>query len=223
MIRTVLVGQAGLQLEALAEALASDGGIECRQLPLKEVLDSGPFESPETGDVVVLLDFADEQSQKGELLPRVKRAFPNSRAIFLTDVEDRQLAIALLRRGAWGVFPKSGSVVTLRRAICAVAAGEVWIDRRSSSDVIRKIIESKPLSREEHGAAPLLSKRERQILALIALGMKNKDISKKVSISELTVKVHVNSIFRKIGVKDRLQAALYAIRNGIVQERIPID
>lgn len=219
MVKVGLVGEQNLHAEALVAALCEAGQVDCRLLSLKEI---AGFREANYEERVFLLDFADEQGKKGMLLPKVRRLFPNCRVIYLTESADPELAAELFNRGAWGVFPKAGGLAALKKAVRAIAGGEIWADRRSSSQVIRSMVEGKRKPGKGDGEQAL-SKRERQILALVAAGMKNRRVAEKLNISELTVKVHLSSVFRKIGVRDRLQAALYAIHNGITPASIPLD
>ena len=223
MINVKLVGPVDLHLEALAAAVAEPGSIECQLLPVREVMAAGAVKPATFEKLVVLLSLADEQSRNGMLFPRVRRLFPNCRTIFLTETVDSELGTELFRRGAWGVFPKSGHLDNLRKAIRAVAADEIWADRHCSSQVIRNIVEGKRTLERAAEATPELSTRERQILSLVAGGMKNRQVAEKLQISEMTVKVHLNRVFKKIGVKNRLQAALFALHNNITPARISID
>jgi DNA-binding NarL/FixJ family response regulator len=223
MINVKLVGLVDLHREALAAAVEEPGAIECQLLPLKEVMAAGAAKPVTFEKVVVLLYFADEQSRNGTLFPRVRRLFPQCRTIFLTEAADAELGTELFRRGAWGVFPQSGHLANLRKAIRAVAADEIWADRHCSSQVIRKIVEGKRSLERSVEATPDLSTREKQILSLVAGGMKNGQVAEKLQISEMTVKVHLNRVFKKIGVKNRLQAALFALHNNITPAKISID
>jgi two-component system nitrate/nitrite response regulator NarL len=110
----------------------------------------------------------------------------------------------------------------LLKSIRKVQAGELWLDRKTTADVIRRLSKKGPapaaaggarLGIREQGAA--LSTREREIVVLVAQGFKNKEMAERMFISEQTVKNHLHNIFDKLGVSDRLELALYAIHHNL--------
>jgi DNA-binding NarL/FixJ family response regulator len=107
----------------------------------------------------------------------------------------------LLMRGVYGILPPDADSRVLRKAVKVVYSGELWLDRKLIKDVLYNMthIEKKVD----------LTKKEREIVALICHGYRNKEIAQKLDISEQTVKSHCNRIFKKVGVSDRLQLALY--------------
>jgi len=111
----------------------------------------------------------------------------------------------------------------LIKSIRKVHAGEIWLDSHTTAAVIRQFVANdespaaSPLSAattRERERSPL-SQREREIVALVAQGFKNKEMAEKMFISEQTVKNHLHNIFDKLGVSDRLELALYAIHNNL--------
>ena len=106
-----------------------------------------------------------------------------------------------------GYLLKDATPEEVERGIRAAARGEAPLDPRAASAVLA--------ARAAPAAAGSLSEREREVLALVAEGLPNKLIARRLAISEKTVKAHLTSIFRAIGVDDRTQAALWAVRNGI--------
>ena len=101
----------------------------------------------------------------------------------------------------------------MKKAILEVAKGEVFIQPSLTPLLRQSLISAKNKEKDENA----LTKRELQVLKLLAEGMYNREIGEKLFISEKTVKNHVSSIFKKIGVTDRTQAAVYAIKNNIVE------
>jgi len=109
----------------------------------------------------------------------------------------------------------------LYRSIRKVHAGEIWLDSHTTAAVMRQF--AAPVRAPagfERGARERnpLSRREREIVSLVAQGFKNKEIAERMFISEQTVKNHLHNIFDKLGVGDRLELALYAIHKGIYAE-----
>jgi DNA-binding NarL/FixJ family response regulator len=129
---------------------------------------------------------------------------PAARAIVLSSfIEDEKLLPAV-RAGAAGYLLKDVEPQQLVEAIRTVHAGGALLHPRVASRLL-----------EEMASDPL-TPREREVLALIGRGMANKVIARELSLSEKTVKAHVSSILAKLGVSDRTQAALYAVRAGLV-------
>jgi len=116
-------------------------------------------------------------------------------------IVDRHLK-GLISRGVVGILPQSADSDLLKRAIKAVSLGELWLDRTTMMKMLLSI------RRQERYRG--LAEREREIMSLICKGFRNKEISQKLNISEQTVKSHCNRIYKKVGVSDRLQLAVYA-------------
>lgn len=110
----------------------------------------------------------------------------------------------LIGRGIAGILPQKCTVSQLKRAIRSVVSGELWLDRKSLSDVIKRITSD----RLDQG--PILSNTERRIVKMICRGFRNKEIMATLNTSEQAVKSHLSRIYKKIGISDRLQLAIYA-------------
>jgi DNA-binding NarL/FixJ family response regulator len=134
--------------------------------------------------------------------------------IVLTAVENDRDLIRAMRLGARGIVPKKSAIDLLVTGIHHVHAGEIWVDSHLTARVINAFSAlSKSLS---HIAKPLLSDREMEVVQLVAQGFRNKEIGKKLSIREQTVKNYLHSIFDKFGVYDRVELALYAINQDLI-------
>lgn len=138
---------------------------------------------------------------------RIRAAQPGIAVVVLTSFSDRERILRALDAGAAGYLLKDAEPDELRKAIRAAARGESPLDPKAARALLS--------SRAATGAAAPLSEREREVLAMVAEGLPNKVIAQRLSISEKTVKAHLTSVFRQIGVTDRTQAALWAQRNGI--------
>ena len=138
---------------------------------------------------------------------RIRAAQPAVAVVVLTSFSDRERILRALDAGAAGYLLKDAEPDELGKAIRAAARGEAPLDPKAARALLS--------SRAGTGAAAALSERERQVLAMVAEGLPNKVIARRLSISEKTVKAHLTSVFRQIGVTDRTQAALWAQRNDI--------
>ena len=139
-----------------------------------------------------------------------------TRVIVLTAAEDDRDVVRAMRLGARGVVLKESAIDLLVKSIHRVHAGEIWLDGHMTAEVINAFsASSKSSARNEK---PLLSDREMEVVQLVAQGFHNKEIGKKLFISEQTVKNHLHNIFDKLGVSDRLELALYAIHHRLIDK-----
>jgi DNA-binding NarL/FixJ family response regulator len=138
-----------------------------------------------------------------------------ARVLVLTSFLDDERLMPAIQAGAAGYLLKDVEPAELARAIRAAHAGEAILDPTVAARVVSAIAEgapSPPRSVVDHG----LTRREAEVLALIAGGRSNKRIAFELGISEKTVKTHVGHVLAKLGVSDRTQAALLAVREGLV-------
>jgi DNA-binding NarL/FixJ family response regulator len=126
---------------------------------------------------------------------------PGMRVVALTSFSDRQRVTDVLAAGAIGYLLKDSKPDDLLAAVRAAASGHAPLDPRVAGAL---------LPSREPSAAEQLSDREKQVLRLVAAGLANKQIARRLGIAESTVKVHTGNIFRRIGVTDRTSAALWA-------------
>jgi len=146
----------------------------------------------------------------------VKEVSPATNVIVLTSFTDDEHIMPALRAGATGYLLKDVSAADLVRAIEGANKGQAQLH----PEVARRLMEqvsTPPRAEEPPGAA--LTPRELEVLRLIASGMSNKEIARELVLNERTVKGHVSNILSKLGLADRTQAALYAVREGIVPMR----
>lgn len=158
---------------------------------------------------VVLMDL-EMPSLDGIEATRQIRALEGETAIvILTSFSDRERILSAIDAGAVGYVLKDAEPDELVRAVRAAAEGEAPLDPKAARELLSARARTSP--------ADLLSEREREVLAMVAEGLPNKLIARQLSISEKTVKAHLTSIFRRIDVTDRTQAALWAQRNGLTR------
>jgi DNA-binding NarL/FixJ family response regulator len=141
---------------------------------------------------------------------RARRLPP--RVLVLTSVTERGHVLPAVRAGAAGYLYKDVDPPALAQAIRAVADGNVLFAPEAAEAVLEADPSSGPRS---HPSAQRLTDREREVLVQIALGRSNREIARALVVSEKTVKTHVSNLLMKLGVQDRTQAALYAVRHGL--------
>jgi DNA-binding NarL/FixJ family response regulator len=157
----------------------------------------------------ILLDLRMERSS----LPDIEALAKRARVLVLTASELPADALAAVRLGAHAVVFKRCAVDTLMDAIHAVAAGNVWLPPEIQTHVATRL--RNPLVHQ-------ISAREEQVVRYVSLGLRNAEVAERLSISEQTVKTHLNAIFRKLHVRDRVELALYAARVGIISVDEPV-
>ncbi|HOQ10646.1 MAG TPA: response regulator transcription factor [Syntrophomonadaceae bacterium] len=142
----------------------------------------------------------------------IKREMPSVRVVALTIYEDEEV-IEMVKAGVSAYVLKDVAGSELIDTIYKVMDGEVVIHPRVANRLVKEITRS-----DKKKETVRLTKRERDVLACLVRGHTNKEMADMMFISEKTVKNHLTSIFRKLGVKDRTQAAVYALKNNIVTD-----
>jgi NarL family two-component system response regulator LiaR len=159
---------------------------------------------------VVLMDLVMPRLDGVGAMRELRRRLPRVRVIVLTSYADDDRLLPAVREGAAGYLLKNAQPQELARAVRAAHAGEALLDPVVAARLVEEI------AREPAGEAPeRLTRREREVLELIARGLSNKRIARELGIAEKTVKTHVGHVLAKLGVTDRTQAALHAVRAGL--------
>ena len=156
---------------------------------------------------VVLMDLSMPGVGGIEATRRIAAEAPGVQVVVLTSFMDRERIVEALSAGAVGYLLKDAEPEELIRGIHTAARGESPLDPRAARTMLGAQRAPDPLD--------VLTDREREVLALVAEGLPNKQIGRRLEISEKTVKAHLTSIFRAIGVTDRMQAGLWARRHGL--------
>lgn len=184
-------------IEVIGEA---NDGLECLEFLEKVV--------PQ----VVLLDIDMPKMNGLEVLQKIKEKKIEVKVIILTVHNEIEYLIKAVNIGIDGYMIKDSESSELRKAIFHVIDGETYIQPS-----LIPLLKSRILERDKDEIKiEKLTKRELEILKLLSIGLYNKEIGEKLNISERTVKNHVSNIFRKIDVTDRTQAAVFAIKNNLV-------
>jgi DNA-binding NarL/FixJ family response regulator len=163
---------------------------------------------------VVLMDLVMPKLDGVAAMRILRERVPKTRVIVLTSFLDDDKLLPALRAGAAGYLLKNTPPQELVRAVRAAHAGEALLD----PVVAARLVESLAASGEEE-PIDRLTKREREVLELIGRGLPNKRIALELGVAEKTVKTHVSHVLAKLGVTDRTQAAVVAVRAGIVSPR----
>ncbi len=184
-------------IEIIGEA---NNGIECLEL-LDNVVPH-----------VLLLDINMPNMSGLEVLKKIKEKNIDVKIIILTVHNEVEYLLKAVEIGIDGYMLKDSSSTELKKAIFSVIDGESYIETS-----LIPLLNSKMIERDiDKDKIELLTRRELEVLKLIAIGLCNKEVGEKLNISERTVKNHISSIFKKVDVADRTQAAVFAIRNRLV-------
>ena len=165
---------------------------------------------------VILMDLVMPKLDGVGAMRELRRRRMGSRVIVLTSFLDDERLLPAIEAGAAGYLLKDVEPFELARAIRAAHAGEAIIDPTAAARLMRAIADGAIRTADDHQR---LTRREREVLELIANGRSNKRIALELMISEKTVKTHVGHVLAKLGVSDRTQAALLAVREGMVGPR----
>ena len=171
---------------------------------------------------VVLMDLRMPVLDGVEATRRIRAGHPAVQVIVLTTYADDESVFAALRAGARGYLTKDADADEIVRAVQRVHAGEAMLDTSVQARLLDALGPGVAASAPPAPAVPAalpddLTPREAEVLALIAEGLSNTEIARRLVVSEATVKTHVNRLFAKTGVRDRAQAVRYAYRHGLAR------
>ena len=159
---------------------------------------------------VILMDLLMPVMDGVSAIEILRKELPEIEIIALTSILEDEKVVGAIRAGAIGYLLKDTQADDLNRAIKAAAAGQVQLSPQAAARLVREV--RAPESPET------LTERETDVLRLLAKGYSNKEIAQELIIGEKTVKTHVSNILAKLNVPSRTQAALYAVRIGLVSK-----
>ena len=159
---------------------------------------------------VILMDLVMPKLDGVQAIKELREKLPEIKVLVLTSFAEDRRIVAAIEAGALGYLLKDSSPEDLVRAIREVHRGESSLHPKVAQQLIKRL--QRPAEEPEREE---LTARERKVLALIARGLSNREIARELSISEPTVRTHVSNILRKLGLKSRTQAALYALKEGL--------
>jgi len=192
-LRSLLLRHRDLQVVGEVETSAA----------LKETLAQNPCD-------VLLLDLQMDRWLLGE----VAELSHLTKVLILTANETIENSVVALRAGARAIVQKRFAVRTLIEAIRAVAEGLVWMPPSLQAEIA---------SQWGNSGLKQLTDREAQIVCYVGLGLRNAEIADRLGIAESTVKTHLNNVFQKVEVRDRVELAMYALRHGLVVNPNPTN
>jgi DNA-binding NarL/FixJ family response regulator len=170
---------------------------------------------------VLLLDLNMPRLSGLGVLERLAEMSERPAVLVLSTDEAEETQLEAARSGARGFLPKSKAVPGLAKAVRAVANGDVWFSRRVSSLIFSEFPGRVRRLKEQERSASRLTEREREVLRRVAQGMTNSQIASDLCMSVSTVKTHVQNIFQKFDLPNRTEAAVFAVRHGLLNDIRP--
>ncbi len=162
---------------------------------------------------VVVLDVRMPDGDGLSVLKQIHDEHLSTRVVLLTASMDDDEVVQAMEHGLWGLVLKEAAAVSLVDCVRKVVRGERALDQSLIVRALDRMLERQNGLRH---AAEILSRREAEIVKMVAAGMRNKEIANKLFIGEGTVKTHLHAIYKKLGVHGRVELTLYAQERGLV-------
>ncbi|MCW2601701.1 MAG: response regulator receiver [Frankiales bacterium] len=208
MIRVLVVDDHALVRRGLSDLLGAADGIE-----VVAAVADGSLAACAVTDLepdIVLMDLSMPVLDGVEATRAVLAVRPQTKVIMLTSFSENARILAALEAGAVGYLLKDAEPEDLIKALRDAAIGGVPLSPKAARALLPG---NRPAG---HASVDALTAREREVLSLVAVGLPNKSIARRLTISEKTVKAHLTRVFTVLGVSDRTSAALWAQRHGLV-------
>lgn len=157
---------------------------------------------------VILMDLRLPHLDGVEATRRILAAQPGVGIVLLTTMDAETDVLTAIEAGAMGYVAKTSRKEEFLEAIRSIARGEAWLPPRLTRRLLTHL---KP-----RPAPEMLTQRERAVLALLARGWSNREIARELGVTDITVRTHVSHVLGKLGVNNRVEAALHALRSGLV-------
>lgn len=200
-LRLLIENHAGMKIGAMVKSRAE----------ALEIVKREPFD-------LIILNLELGGSTAFSLIPELRESAGNARILALTASRDSQTHQTAVQLGAMGVVLKEHAAELLIKAIEKVYLGEVWLDRLTLGNLLWQLSShTKDSVDPEKRKIATLTEREREVITLIAQGLKNKQIAERLFISQTTVTHHLSSIYSKLKVSDRLELVVYAFTNKLAK------
>jgi DNA-binding NarL/FixJ family response regulator len=215
-VRILVCDDHALFREGLARLLEEQEGFEVigKAADGKELVEAAMAGRPD----VILLDVVMPGMDGIDALRALQRRKVPSKILMLSAFDEERFVLDAWKAGIQGYILKDTATQELVRAVRCVADGEVWIGEGFLSRLMDKYQAAVAGGGSETRGAPGgLTQRELEVLRLLATGLRNREIAAKLFLSEKTVKTHLTHIYQRLGLHDRVEVALYAIRHGLVE------
>jgi len=213
-VRLVICDDHRLLGEALAQVVQVDAELELISPPLTDPQEAVALCARVRPDVV-LMDVEFEGDMTGIDATRlIKAASPETNVVVITGHQSERYLVEAVEAGASGFLTKTQAMEDLLGAVKAASRGESVIDPALLTGVLREVAKDREIRRDAEVLLGQLTDREGEILNLLAEGLRNEDIAKRLVISPQTVQTHVRNMLSKLRVHSRLEAVAFAVRHG---------
>jgi DNA-binding NarL/FixJ family response regulator len=170
-------------------------------------LDSDPV------DIALINENLEEGSYMGfQILAKMRESYPKTRVILLLKSAPHDLVVDAFRGGVKGVFCRTDTPEALCKCVRAVHNGQIWVNSNQLHFVLEALVNAKPLRVVDFLGRRLLTKRQDEVVNLVAEGLPNSQIARKLGITEHTVNNYLFRIYDKLGISSRTELALYALK-----------
>lgn len=220
-IRVLVADRHALFREALRTVLHAEGSI----MVVAEARDAHEaiLEADRTLPHVVLLDVDLPGGEGTQATALLRERLPDCRVVVLTPVEDYRFLTEVLDAGANGYLTRESALADLIHATKAVHGGETLIPPRMVGALLSGLLRRRREQDTAHSRLSRLTRREREVLALLADGANNEMIARDLLISPQTARTHIQNILGKLEVHSRLEAAAFVTQNDLLGELVPAD
>ena len=216
------LGDRSIRVVLLAEGRITRAGLRLfidKEPGLKVVGEGAPLDDPgivlDAQPEVVLLDI--DRSSYHFVPNLITRLARKTRVIVLSNASDTEIVSSIFWSGAKGLVRKDQAPKVLFKAIRKVEAGEVWLDRATTAQLLGDLSRGVGPSAGEAAKIGQLTLRERQLITVVGQGFANGQTAERLHISEATVRNHLTSIFRKLTLHSRFELVMYALRQGLIK------
>jgi DNA-binding NarL/FixJ family response regulator len=203
--------------DSLATVVGLDGELSLVAPPVHTPAEAIALALDQLPDVVLMdIMFKGEGMNGIEATRQIKEASPSTKVVIMTAHDEDRLLVEAVEAGASGFLSKDSAAQEVLGAVKAAAVGEVLIDPGTLTRLLAQVAREREAQRDAMNLLNDLTEREREILQLLAEGLRNDDIAGKLYISPQTVQTHVRNILGKLRVHSKLEAVAFAVRHGAI-------
>ena len=203
--------------DSLATVVGLDGGLSLVAPPVHTPAEAISLALDQLPDVVLMdIMFKGEGMNGIEATRKIKEASPSTKVVIMTAHDEDRLLVEAVEAGASGFLSKDSAAQEVLDAVKAAAMGEVLIDPGTLTRLLAQVAREREAQRDAMNLLNDLTEREREIMQLLATGLRNDGIAAKLYISPQTVQTHVRNILGKLRVHSKLEAVAFAVRHGAI-------
>jgi DNA-binding NarL/FixJ family response regulator len=203
--------------DSLATVVGLDGELSLIAAPVHTPTEAIELASEQLPDVALMdIVFKGEGMNGIEATRQIKEASPSTKVVIMTAHDEDRLLVEAVEAGASGFLSKDSAAQDVLAAVKSAAEGEVLIDPGTLTRLLAQVAREREATRDAMNLLNDLTEREREILQLLAQGIRNDDIAAKLFISPQTVQTHVRNILGKLRVHSKLEAVAFAVRHNAI-------